>query len=62
MQQGIVEGLYIASDFSGVWLVMQGESQEQVQKDLASFPLYPYMQITMTPLSRIGIGNTRRGE
>ena len=53
MKQGAVEALYIASDSSGVWLVMQGESQEQVQKNLESLPLYPYMQVTMTPLSRM---------
>jgi muconolactone delta-isomerase len=53
MQQGTVEALYIASDFSGVWLVMKGESQDQVQKSLESLPLYHYMELTMTPLSRM---------
>jgi muconolactone delta-isomerase len=53
MQQGAVEALYIAADFSGVWLVMQGESQNQVQKSLESLPLYPYMELTMAPLSRM---------
>ena len=53
MQQGTVKALYIAADFSGVWLVMQGETQDQVQKSLESLPLYPYMQLTMTPLSRM---------
>ena len=52
-QQGTVEALYIASDFSGVWLVMQGESQDQVQKHLESLPLYPFMELTMTPLTRM---------
>jgi muconolactone delta-isomerase len=52
-QQGTVEALYIASDFSGVWIVMQGESQDQVQKNLESLPLYPYMELTITPLSRM---------
>ena len=50
-EQGIVEALYIASDGSGVWIVMQGESQDQVQKDLASLPLHPYMDVAITPLS-----------
>ena len=53
MQQGTLKALYIASDFSGVWLVMQGEAQDQVQKSLESLPLYPYMQLTITPLSRM---------
>ena len=26
-EQGVIEALFIASDFSGVWLVVQGESQ-----------------------------------
>ena len=53
MQQESVKALYIASDSSGVWLVMQGESQDQVQKHLESLPLYPFMELTMTPLSRM---------
>ena len=53
MQQGTIEALYIASDFSGVWLVMRGESRDQIQETLASFPLYPFMQVTITPLSRM---------
>jgi muconolactone delta-isomerase len=52
-KQGAVVEIYIASDSSGVWLVMQGESQDEVQKNLESLPLYPYMEITMTPLSRM---------
>ena len=49
-EQGTVEALYLSSDRSHVWIVMQGESQNQVQKDLESFPLYPYMEVTITPL------------
>ena len=52
-EQGTVEALYISSDRSHVWIVMQGESQDQVQKDLESLPLYPYMEIAITPLSRM---------
>ena len=50
-EQGTVEALYISSDLLHVWIVMQGESQDQVQKDLESFPLYPYMEVAITPLS-----------
>jgi muconolactone delta-isomerase len=53
MQQGIVEALYIAADSSGVWIVMRGESQDQVQKSLESLPLHPYMEIVITPLSKM---------
>jgi muconolactone delta-isomerase len=52
-EQGTVEALYISSDLLHVWIVMQGESQDQVQKDLESFPLYPYMEVAITPLSRM---------
>jgi len=52
-EQGTVEALYISSDRSHVWIVMQGESQDQVQKDLESLPLYPYMEVVITPLSRM---------
>ncbi len=52
-EQGTVEALYISSDRSHVCIVTQGESQDQVQKDLESLPLYPYMEIAITPLSRM---------
>lgn len=52
-EQGTVEALYIGSDLTHIWIVMQGESQDQVQKELESLPLYPYMQIAITPLSRM---------
>ena len=53
MQQESVKALYIASDSSGVWFVMQGESQDQVQENLESLPLYPFMELKLIPLSRI---------
>ena len=52
-EQGMVEALYIGSDRSHVWIVMQGESQDQVQKDLESLPLYPYMEVAITPLDQM---------
>jgi len=51
MEQGVVEALYVASDFSGVWFVVQGESQASVQQHMESLPLYPYMTLQWTPLS-----------
>lgn len=53
MGQGSVEALYVAADLSQVWLVMQGESQEQVQKSLQTLPLYSYMEVQITQLSRM---------
>jgi muconolactone delta-isomerase len=52
-EQGVIKALYIASDFSGVWLVVQGESQESVQQHLKSLPLYPYMTLHWTQLSNM---------
>ena len=52
-EQGTVKALYISSDRLYVWIVMQGESQDQVQKDLESLPLYPYMEVAITPLFRM---------
>jgi muconolactone delta-isomerase len=50
MERGIVEALYISADRSHVWIVMQGESEEQVRQALQSLPLYPYMQPEITLL------------
>lgn len=52
-EQGIVEAFYIASDFTHIWLVMQGESQAQVQKQLETLPLYPYMEPEWALLSKM---------
>lgn len=52
-EQGVIEALYIASDSSGVWFVLQGESQASVQQHLESLPLYPYMTLQWTPLARM---------
>ena len=52
-EQGSLQTLYISADRLQVWLVMRGESQEQVQKALESLPLYPYMEVAITPLFRI---------
>lgn len=49
-EQGAIEALYISNDRSRIWLVMQGQSQAQVQQKLKAFPLYPYMQAECTPL------------
>ena len=52
-EQGAIKALYISADRLHVWIVMQGDSQEQVQKDLASLPLYPYMEATIAPLFKM---------
>jgi muconolactone delta-isomerase len=44
MSKGIVEAIYISSDRTTVWLPMKGESREQLEQELSTFPLYPYMK------------------
>jgi muconolactone delta-isomerase len=48
--KGVVEALYISSDSSVVWVVMKGDSQEEIERELSGFPLYPYMQSQLVAL------------
>ena len=42
--KGIIDTLYLSyENGSLVWIVMNGDSKESVQKALESFPMYPYM-------------------
>ncbi|GAC1372778.1 MAG: hypothetical protein NVS2B12_40250 [Ktedonobacteraceae bacterium] len=50
-EQGTIEVEYLGADRLHVWVVMRGESQDQVQKALEAFPLYPYVrELAITPL------------
>ena len=49
--KGTIEALYMSANRTGFWLVMRGESQEQIQQALSTFPLYPYMKPDFTPLA-----------
>jgi muconolactone delta-isomerase len=50
-EQGTIEVHYLGADRLHVWVVMRGESQDQVQKVLESFPLYPYVkELAIAPL------------
>lgn len=49
-EQGIVKALYLSTDMLHAWIVLHGESQEQVQQSLESLPLYPHAQVTVTKL------------
>ena len=51
MERGIVEVIYISAGRPHVWIVMQGESEEQILQALQSLPLYPYMQPDITDLA-----------
>jgi len=50
-EQGVEKALYIGADLTQVWIVMQAESLDHVQKNLESLPLYLYMEVEITPLS-----------
>ena len=49
--QGLREQLYVAADMSGAWQVYRGESLDAVRALVATFPLYPYLNTTITPLA-----------
>ncbi len=48
--KGIVEAIYISADRTTVWLLMDGESKEQLEQELSTFPLYPFMKAQFVPL------------
>ncbi len=53
-EQGTIEVHYLGADRLHVWVVMRGESQDQVQKALEAFPLYPYVrELAIAPLFKI---------
>jgi muconolactone delta-isomerase len=53
-EQGVLEASYRAADQSYSWLVLQGESEDFLQRTLESLPLYPYFQLDRTPLLDLG--------
>ncbi|HZR40930.1 MAG TPA: muconolactone Delta-isomerase family protein [Ktedonobacteraceae bacterium] len=50
MGKGVIEAIYIGADRTEVWLVMKGESKEQLEQEMTTFPLYPYMKLQFAPL------------
>ena len=60
LQQGIVETLHVAADRSHIWVAVNGESQEDVRQTMSELPLYPFMQLELTPL--LDIGAARGGD
>jgi muconolactone delta-isomerase len=47
---GILESVYISENGTKGWTVLLGESQEEVEKTLQSFPLFPFMQTELVSL------------
>jgi muconolactone delta-isomerase len=58
-QQGLLETLYLP-DGSGppaaLWAVFNGDSRDAVQRIIEKLPLYPYMQVDLTPLRSLRAG------
>lgn len=54
LKEGVIETIHVAADRSRVWLVMPGDSQEQLRRTLAALPLYPYMELDLAPLLDLG--------
>lgn len=50
MSEGTVEAIYISAERTMVWLIMKGESKEQLEQMLSAFPLYPYMKLQFVSL------------
>jgi muconolactone delta-isomerase len=46
-----LEAIYISNERFAAWLVMPGNSQDEVEQALKAFPLYPYMRYELAPLS-----------
>jgi muconolactone delta-isomerase len=49
--QGVRTSLFVAADFSKAWQVYIGASQPDVERALATLPLHPYVNLTITPLA-----------
>ncbi|MBA2679439.1 MAG: hypothetical protein H0U76_13700 [Ktedonobacteraceae bacterium] len=50
-EAGTLETLYLSSESGGGgWIVMQGESKEEVVKALETLPLHPYMVLEIATL------------
>jgi muconolactone delta-isomerase len=50
-EKGTLEALYLSAESEGGgWIVMRGESKEEVQKALETFPLHPYMVLEIVTL------------
>jgi hypothetical protein len=48
---GVREQLFVAADLSNAWQVNRGETPEAVRAIVATFPLYPFLKVVITPLA-----------
>jgi muconolactone delta-isomerase len=55
-QQGVLDALYVPDGSGapdGLWAIFNGESRDAVRRVIESLPLYPYMQLELTPLRNL---------
>ncbi len=51
-EKGTIEELYLCYENGGRgWIVMKGESQAAIEKELEGFPLHPYMKLEIAALA-----------
>jgi muconolactone delta-isomerase len=50
LEEGIIEGIYVSLDGARGWTVLRGESREQIEQILPTFPLFPYMSTELIQL------------
>ena len=58
-QQGVLDALYVPDGSgapAGLWVVFNGDSRDAVQRVIEDLPLYPYMQVDLTPLRSLQAG------
>ena len=58
-QQGVLDALYVPDGSgapAGLWVVFNGDSRDAVQHVVEDLPLYPYMQVDLTPLRSLRAG------
>ena len=59
LENGSMDSIHIAADRSRVWLVMNGDSLDQIRDTMNGFPLSPYTKIEVTSLLDAGSGRDR---
>ncbi|HXR66634.1 MAG TPA: muconolactone Delta-isomerase family protein [Ktedonobacteraceae bacterium] len=50
LDESVIEGIYVALDGSRGWTVLRGETREQIEQILPTFPLFPYMSTELIQL------------
>jgi muconolactone delta-isomerase len=49
--QGVREALYVSSNQTKAWQIYRGDSVAAVERIVETFPLHPYLTVTITPLA-----------